>query len=228
MQRRLRDIATEAAFGHHDDTDTTPGHPSQSLFKPHIACADPSGDAQSVRIGNKSSITHGEHALDLNMSWKTQRARSHSAPASHSAAPASHSGATQNSTERHKRSVLGASGLEQASLSVLDKGYTASGGSGKSGKDSRKSSKNKRVRSARRALPAAAGTPEGAANAAWLDGGLPLEGMWALEVEGLDFSDSESVPAGARSSQLDSWLRSIVRVGCSGSQCNNRRLCSVM
>ena len=100
----------------------------------------------------------------------------------------------------YKRQV-GLQPVAGASL-VLEKQHSAGGGSGKLGKDrdqvARKSSRSKRVRSARRVLPPAL-APEGAkqASAAWLEGGLALEDMWALEVEGLAFSEDESAPAGA-------------------------------
>lgn len=194
VKRRLRDVATTAASAQNNDHPSPQTNPSASLSKPHVATtsnasvdvAERSGDAQSRRTGK----TQPAHASDLQMSWKTSRARSYSAPAT-TIIP-------QLTTERQKRSIPGAVGLDLADLGALEKVNSATG-SGKSGKDARKSSgKNKRVRSGRRA-PQAAAAPDGVASGAWLEGGLPLEGMWALQVDGLDFSDTESALAGTNS-----------------------------
>lgn len=209
VNRQLRDVATAALSGHQDDGEDSPASlrqlaaPSASLSKPHVVTTsntsadvtERSGDVQSRRSANK--VTHAAHASDLKneMSWKNKRARSHSAPAS-SAGPLRlhpHVG-----TERQKRSIPGVTGLEPVELGPPEKGHSASGSGKLTQKDGRRSSKSKRVRSGRRVLPAAA-APEVPADVsvAWLDGGLSLDGMWALQVEGLEFSGDEEPAAGA-------------------------------
>lgn len=201
--QRLRDIATAAASGHDRAGSATSGHPvhSASLSKgttPLVATTTIS-NASAADITERSANVLEAQSARSAAAHRTQggaKSRSLSAPAaSQSAMHAAHA----LPGERKKRSVpvTNSTAHVQGLPSALEKTHSASG-SGKQAKQGRKSTKNKRVGSGRqRATPVATGAESGiGTNGVFLEGGLPLQAMWGLDIEGLAHSDSEEPSAG--------------------------------